>query len=60
MHRSEIKMNKHRIGLTYEKYVGNTKKGRHEHLKVVRKKMWKCLDRKMHDCDYEDDDQEKA
>ena len=35
----EVKMNEHENGQTYEKYVGNTKKGRHENVKVLGKKI---------------------
>ena len=35
----KVKMNEQRIGQTYEKYVRNTKRGRHETLKVIRKKI---------------------
>ena len=31
----------HRNGQTYEKYVGNTKGGRHENVKVLRKEIQK-------------------
>ena len=35
----EVKMNEHENGYTYEKYVGNTKRSRHENVKVLRKKI---------------------
>ena len=52
----KVKVNKHRNDQTYEKYVGNTKRGRHENVKVLRKEILKCLDRKMDEHKCEDDD----
>ena len=35
----KVKMNRHKNGQTYEKYVGDTKRGRHKKLKVLRKEI---------------------
>ena len=35
----KVKMNGHKNGQTYEKYVGDTKRGRHEKVKVLRKEI---------------------
>ena len=43
----KVKMNRHRNGQTYERYVGDTTRGRHENVKVLRKEIHMNLNMKM-------------
>ena len=39
------------MAIVTHEYVANTKSGRHENVRVLRKEIKKCLDRKVDECE---------